>query len=332
MKLAALAAAAAVAGPFYADPDSNAERQARSTRTRAGPRRAAHARARRVPQAFWFTGGTPKQVRRQVDRTVDAATQAQAVPVLVAYNVPGRDCGGYSAGGAQRDYRRWIDGFADGIKRPPGGRDPRARRARSGCVQALGHLRRAVDAAARGCRARRSTSTPATRAGSPRRRWRVGSDGSARDGLRPQRLQLPRHRRDRRLRHRLSNRLNGTHFVIDTSRNGRGPERGDAEWCNPPGRGLGARPTTDDRQPAGRRLPVDQDPRRVRRRVRGRNDPQAGRWWPRYALGLARRANPPLPSAARARSRGRRRAGARDRRRAAAGRRPPRAGPAAAAR
>ena len=45
-----------------------------------------------------------------------------------------------------------------------------------------------------------------------------------------------------------------THFVIDTSRNGLGPvETADGrlratheDWCNPPDRGLGARPTTDD--------------------------------------------------------------------------------------
>jgi endoglucanase len=33
--------------------------------------------------------------------------------------------------------------------------------------------------------------------------------------------------------------INNKHFVIDTSRNGLGSD-GDANWCNPPGRGLGA--------------------------------------------------------------------------------------------
>ena len=36
------------------------------------------------------------------------------------------------------------------------------------------------------------------------------------------------------------------HFVVDTGRNGDGPYTGGADaWCNPPGRGLGAPPTTD---------------------------------------------------------------------------------------
>ena len=39
------------------------------------------------------------------------------MPVLVAYNVPGRDCAQYSAGGATDGdaYRAWIEGFASGI-------------------------------------------------------------------------------------------------------------------------------------------------------------------------------------------------------------------------
>ena len=39
----------------------------------------------------------------------------------------------------------------------------------------------------------------------------------------------------------LSGALGGAHFVVDTSRNGRGPA---ATWCNPAGQGLGVRPTT----------------------------------------------------------------------------------------
>src|SRR5262245_37205173 len=92
MKLVALATAAALAGPVYADPDTNAERQARKYDQQGRPEAARLMRSMAaVPQAFWFTGGTPKQVRKDVRRTVDAASNAQAVAVLVAYNVPGRD-------------------------------------------------------------------------------------------------------------------------------------------------------------------------------------------------------------------------------------------------
>lgn len=67
--------------------------------------------------AIWFTGGTPKTVLQDVRNTVERATDKGQVPVLVAYNIPFRDCAQYSAGGATTvdDYEAWIDGFAAGI-------------------------------------------------------------------------------------------------------------------------------------------------------------------------------------------------------------------------
>jgi len=72
-----------------------------------------------TPQAVWVTKGTPAEARRAVERAVALADTQRAVAVLVAYNIPGRDCGGLSAGGAltTADYKAWIDGFAAGIGR-----------------------------------------------------------------------------------------------------------------------------------------------------------------------------------------------------------------------
>src|SRR5450759_2678773 len=47
--------------------------------------------------AVWFTGGTPGQVFGQVRKTMMLAKVQHTVPVLVAYNLPFRDCGQYSA-------------------------------------------------------------------------------------------------------------------------------------------------------------------------------------------------------------------------------------------
>jgi endoglucanase len=70
-----------------------------------------------VPQAVWFTGGTPHGVQQDVKNTVSLAQAKKSVPVLVAYNVPYRDCSQFSAGGATSPaaYQAWIDGFAAGI-------------------------------------------------------------------------------------------------------------------------------------------------------------------------------------------------------------------------
>jgi endoglucanase len=70
-----------------------------------------------TPRAVWFTSGTPAQVRQQVRQTMAEAAVERAVPVLVAYDIPGRDCAQYSAGGAlsQADYQAWVSGLAQGI-------------------------------------------------------------------------------------------------------------------------------------------------------------------------------------------------------------------------
>ncbi|HKS98913.1 MAG TPA: glycoside hydrolase family 6 protein [Rugosimonospora sp.] len=72
-----------------------------------------------TPQAAWFTSGTPDEVRAGVRRTVTDAARRGTVPVLVAYDIPFRDCAQYSAGGAldTAAYLAWIDGFARGIGR-----------------------------------------------------------------------------------------------------------------------------------------------------------------------------------------------------------------------
>jgi endoglucanase len=70
-----------------------------------------------TPHAVWFTDGSPADVQAAVRKTVKAAALLHTVPVLVAYNIPFRDCAQYSAGGAldAAAYTAWIDGFAAGI-------------------------------------------------------------------------------------------------------------------------------------------------------------------------------------------------------------------------
>lgn len=67
--------------------------------------------------AVWFTSGTPQKVQESVRKTVSEASFVNRVPVVVAYNVPFRDCAQYSAGGVANTaaYEAWIDGFAAGI-------------------------------------------------------------------------------------------------------------------------------------------------------------------------------------------------------------------------
>ncbi len=85
-----------------------------------------------VPSAVWLDGETPVQaaepgnlgweqadfdVTRQVRQTLLAARLQNAVPIFVAYNIPGRDCSQYSAGGAPSDaaYDAWIDSIGNAL-------------------------------------------------------------------------------------------------------------------------------------------------------------------------------------------------------------------------
>ncbi|MBO0701587.1 MAG: glycoside hydrolase family 6 protein [Candidatus Dormibacteraeota bacterium] len=70
-----------------------------------------------TPRAVWIDGGSPNSARVTVAETADRAAGKGQVPVFVAYNIPGRDCGGLSAGGAQNtaQYEAWINGIAQGL-------------------------------------------------------------------------------------------------------------------------------------------------------------------------------------------------------------------------
>jgi endoglucanase len=81
----------------------------------------------------------------------------------------------------------------------------------------------------------------------------------------------------------------GAHFVVDTSRNGRGPAGGDLAnpWCNPPGRGLGHTPTTDTGDPRADAFLWVKTPGASDGEC-GRGNPPAGTWWPAQAAELVR--------------------------------------------
>ncbi len=100
---------------FVPPPDKGAIRQVIQL-LRSGDRKDAAliTKMAATPQAVWLTGGTPAQVKQQVRTTMLEAAFEHAVPVFVVYDIPGRDCNQYSAGGAlsQADYEAWIAAVA----------------------------------------------------------------------------------------------------------------------------------------------------------------------------------------------------------------------------
>jgi len=74
-----------------------------------------------TPAGSWFTQTNPTGgIAAQVSAVVDGAAASGAAPIMVVYNIPNRDCGGASGGGASSHtvYRGWIDQIAAQLDGP----------------------------------------------------------------------------------------------------------------------------------------------------------------------------------------------------------------------
>jgi endoglucanase len=112
----ALAGSLPAATQFYVDPNSQAVRwvAANPNDSRAS---AINSRIAQVPSGIWFSNYSPSTVTADVSKVTGAAAAAGRTPVLVVYEIPNRDCGGASAGGAPdlASYQAYIDRFAAGL-------------------------------------------------------------------------------------------------------------------------------------------------------------------------------------------------------------------------
>ncbi|MFP3990025.1 glycoside hydrolase family 6 protein [Streptomyces sp. E11-3] len=210
------------------------------------------------PAAVWFAEYNPDVITSRV-RAVTSPSGSR-VPVLVAYAIPDRDCGGASQGGAPdlAAYDRWIEKFAAGL-----GSDevivilePDAI-ALSDCLSAgqrqarfasLARAGRALHAANPKARvyydAGHSGWHPAATMAGLLRQAGAGSTASS-DGIYTNVSNFHRTGDEAAYARQVLSALGGPASlgaVIDTSRNGNGPPPGGA-WCDPAGRKLGQPPT-----------------------------------------------------------------------------------------
>jgi endoglucanase len=235
----------------YADPGSRTAQAARQAAADGEPARAeAFERLAKVPTGIWLT---PEEhptgdVGPYVTSMLAAADDAGEVATLVVYGIPDRDCsGGYSDGGLTAgEYEPWVREIAAAAGTHDGAvvvLEPDALAAAVQCDQreqrvallaaAVDELRRAgvttyVDGG------HSSWVPPATMA---RLLRRVGVERVR--GFATNVANYQAELDERAYAARLSDLLGGTHYVIDTGRDGNGSTR---EWCNPPGRALGTEP------------------------------------------------------------------------------------------
>ncbi|MCC9741334.1 glycoside hydrolase family 6 protein [Streptomyces sp. MNU89] len=295
------------ATPFWVNPHGTAARQAAALRARGRADEAGliQEKIAAQPVAEWI--GT-KAPRAETARLTRAAARESRDALLVLYNIPHRDCGQFSKGGAPDGtaYRRWLAEVVAGIGDRPATviLEPDAvPHIVDGCTPPVYHQERyrllaeAVE---------RLKTLPRTRvyldAGNPR--WitdpgrltgplrRAGIDRA--DGFALNTANYRTTAENRGYGRALSRLLGGGKtFVIDTSRNGNGPLPASGgqgmNWCNPPGRALGEPPTTRTGDELVDAYLWIKRPGESDGTCRG--GPPAGRWWTEYALDLARNAD-----------------------------------------
>lgn len=278
---------------LYVDPASAARRQADAWRRSRPADAALMDRIAAQPVAQWM-GGWNLDIGRDVSDAVSRITGARALPVFVAYNIPGRDCGQYSAGGANGSdaYRRWIRGFANGLgnRRAVVILEPDALAGMSCLSPPLQQERlNLIHDAVRVLKAKGA----AVYIDAGHARWvsppeianRLNRAGIAdADGFSLNISNFLSNAVNIAYGTQVSRLVGGKHFIIDTSRNGQNISNA-GNWCNPTGQRVGTPPTTHTGNPLVDAFLWVKTP--------GESDgtcgggPAAGKWWAEYALGLA---------------------------------------------
>ena len=282
----------------YVDPWSSARREADARRAWDPTGAAALDRIAAHPQAEWFGDWiSTEHLAATVDARVSAATASGSLPVLVAYAIPYRDCGGYSAGGlgSPAAYAAWIDQLARGI-----GDRPAVVVLEPDALPLISCL----DATRRAERLAMLSDAVARLAGSPRTavyldaghgQWqpvdviaaalRDAGVGRAR-GFALNVSNFVDTPTNIAYGEKVSALLGGTaRFIVDTSRNGLGSN---GEWCNPSGRALGTPWTSATGSPYADALLWVKRPGESDGTCNG--GPSAGQFWVDYAIGLGQRA------------------------------------------
>ncbi|MET9563203.1 MULTISPECIES: glycoside hydrolase family 6 protein [Streptomyces] len=286
--------------PFWVNPDGNAAEQVATYEKDGKDEDAELIRTiAEQPTGEWLT---PENAEHEARGFTEAAAKADRDALLVVYNIPHRDCGQFSSGGAAdgNAYRTFIDQVAKGI----GDRattvilEPDAvLHMVDGCTPDEFHEERydLLRGAVEKFKSLKNTKVylDAGNAG-----WGKSDDIAEplklagvenADGFAVNVSNFYKTPDSTKYGKELSSKVGDKPFVIDTSRNGNGPYTGgdpEENWCNPPGRALGETPTTDTGDDLVDAYVWVKRPGESDGTCKG--GPKAGQWWPEYALKLAK--------------------------------------------
>ncbi|GAC1391949.1 MAG: hypothetical protein NVSMB46_06310 [Candidatus Saccharimonadales bacterium] len=281
---------------LYVNPSSPAQQQANAWRSSRPSDAAQMDKIAQHAGSAWF-GGWNSNVQNDVSTYVNPAAAASQVPVLVAYNIPQRDCGSYSAGGTTPSgYISWITSFANGI-----GTNKAIVIVEPDSIAAIGCLSSTDQATRLSLLSQavtilksHSNTTVYLDGGHPG--WQPSDVMATRlksaniayaDGFALNVSNFITTNDNIAYGQSIASLTGNKHFVIDTSRNGLGPTS-DYQWCNPLGRALGEIPTTITTNTLVDAYLWIKAPGESDGTCNG--GPSAGSWWADYALGLAERA------------------------------------------
>jgi len=239
------------------------------------------------PVSFWYGSRNGKEME-QIDYSLQRLLRRTApqLPVLVVYNMPNRDVGQYSKGGAKtrESYLNFLQSFADGIgnNKPiliyePDSLTHTGDMSTEDASSRISLMKEGIQLLTDNCDALVYIDIGHSNWLSPEEAANLLNKVSN-DKVRGFAVNVSNYRTTKESMEwslKLCEHRPQDFFVIDTSRNGNGPHGN--EWCNPPGRAVGEEPTcnTGEEQCDAFlwiKIPGESDGKL-------NNGPRAGRFW-----------------------------------------------------
>ena len=244
------------------------------------------------PQSFWY-GDVGKPLTKSIKRLLKRSHPR--LPIFVLYNIPNRDIGQYSKGGAGNDdrYLEYVKEFADGIgeNSPIIIYEPDALPHSTHLSEEEREWR--LDLMNKGLQLLTDTCNGIVYIDIGHSGWLYYKEASelldrvSNPKVRGFSINSCNYRTTKESINwgrKICKFRKDDFFVIDTSRNGKGPA--DNEWCNPRGRGLGENPSTNTKHKKCDayiwiKIPGESD-------GKCNGGPKAGRFWGEVAEELVR--------------------------------------------
>lgn len=244
--------------------------------------------------SIWLTNSDINATVQTVKNRLAEVGKESGTAVFVVYNIPNRDCGSYSGGGASNygAYQAWLGAIAKAIGDAPAFVIFEPDTLPQSCMRPWDEVKKAVLSIKNGTKARVYIDMGHAK-------WKsvdeaamlLGMAGiESADGFSLNVSNFIDDQTSIKYGQDIKAKVK-KNFVIDSSRNGKGsgPGMGEDQWCNPPGRGLGKMPSTATGVEGLDAYLWIKNPGESDGTCRG--NPPAGQYKRELALELARNAN-----------------------------------------